>query len=174
MAVMGKQRELLYIQAGYLNAAGDSFIPFAPAYSTGVAFNVWNASIGWRTEYLGATKIQTLTGYEKTGLVAYRGFITINLKNTTQAEAQKIRTLLGHVGTWGSAARPGTNVPFPALDVPTVFNISDRADMGGAIIYNLETGVMEAQRELSINSQIITLSFSSVFVRNTIPEEAIV
>jgi hypothetical protein len=174
MAVMGKQREIMYIQAGYLNTAGDAFIPFAPAYTAGIAFNVWNASIGWRTEYLGSPKIQTLTGYEKTGLVAYRGFITINLKNTTQSEAQKIRTLLGHVGTWGVTDRPGNNVPFPTRDVPTVFNVSDRADMGGAIIYNLETGGIEVQRELSINSQIITLSFSSVFVRNTIPEEAIV
>lgn len=175
---IGKQIETIKIGAGVLNSIG-TWVPWT-AYVSGVDFAAFNASFYVQTEFLGASKIQTLSGYEKQGIMGYRPFVTIDLRNTSRAETQKIQTLLGHAGTWGEAGRPpfpdasvGANVS-PPRDNPTVFAISTDGNIANYQYFNLESGVINVARELTINSQLITLSFTGINVFTTIPNGFIV
>lgn len=167
---IGKQTTEIRWVAGVLNSAG-AFVPLT--LPDGNFFNAWNITHGFRPEYLGADSITTLSGYKKQGLVAYRPYLTVDLKNTTRAEAQKIQNLLNTVGTWATPARPG-DFSAIARDRPTVFRVSPNESDAFSYVYNLETSNIEIQRELTINSQIISLSFSGVDVVNTIPNSAII
>jgi hypothetical protein len=167
---IGKQTTEIRWDAGVLDAAG-AFVRLTA--EAGNFFNAWNITHGFRPEYLGAESITTLSGYKKQGIVAYRPYLTVNLKNTSRAEAQKIQNLLNTVGTWATPNRPG-DFSSIARDRPTVFRVSPSESNTFSYVYNLDTSAIEIQRELTINNQIISLSFSGVDVVNTIPNSAIV
>jgi hypothetical protein len=175
---IGRQIETIKIGAGVLNTS-ETWVPWT-IYASGVDFAAFNATFSVQTEFLGSSKIQTLSGYEKQGIMGYRPYVTIDLRNTTSAETQKIQTLLGHAGTWGATARPpfpDANLPgnvAPPRDTPTVFAISTNGNVANYQYFNLESGVINVARELTINSQIITLSFSGINVLTTIPNGFIV
>ena len=171
MAV-GKQTDIIRVEAGILDPE-DGFVPF-PAYSSPVSIKVWNASFSYVTEYLGSARTQSLTGYERAGIVGYRPVMNASLRNTTRAESENIATLLSYAGTWGSVNRPnigGSPVP---RNVPTVYRISPNSSSDNQAIYNLDSPSIEIARELTINSQVISLSFRGVEITNVIPDSVIV
>jgi hypothetical protein len=172
--MIGKQTTTVKISANVL--VGTNVTPWT-AYNSGVDFSAFNATFFMQAEFLGAEKIQTLSGYEKQGIMGFRPMATIDLRNTTRAETQKIQTLLGYAGTWASGNRPlfpGAGGATLGRNVPTIFGISTGGTTATYQYYNLTTSIMNITRELSVNSQVITLNFSGINIVNTIPDGFIV
>lgn len=179
--MIGKQTTTVKISANILSGSPAIPEPWTvydtPSPADFNDFNAFNATFFMQAEFLGADKIQTLSGYEKQGVMGYRPMATIDLRNTTRAETQKIQTLLGFAGTWGTANRlpfPGSGGVVPARNVPTIFGISTGGTTATYQYYNLTTSIMNITRELSVNSQVITLNFSGIYIVNTIPDGFIV
>ena len=180
MAV-GKQIDIVTIEPGVIDAIGD-FVAFPSTGSLTIPFAMpaWNASFEYRTEYLGPPKIRTLTGFERQGIVGFRPYMSINLRNTSRTDTTRIAELLSYVGTWGATNRPAIDLDppnppsVPDRNIPTVFRITPNTNAGLAQVYNIETPTVEINRELTINSQIISISFSGLYITNSIPNSIIV
>lgn len=169
---IGKQTPQISIQAGVLDD-DLAFVPYTNNAGTIYTINAYNLTVGWKEEYLGAQSISTLSGYNKMGVVGFRAYMNFSLRNMSANDAWDIKGLLGLLGTWDSAVRPTDDTP-PPRDVPTVYQISTNTSNTNNEVYNLDSSSFEIQRELTVNNQMISLSFSGVKIKNFVPDNVMV
>lgn len=132
-------------------------------------YDIWNIRYNYKQEYLGGATLESLTGFKRGNPSAFRANITVNLKNTTNANTQAIRTLLGQTSSRFDRTIGATELNPNRPTLCAVWADDTSTNVADAEVCNLIEGTMGVERELTVGNQIITMTFEGVELKKEIP-----
>ena len=146
-----RQVQQIAIQTG--TYSGGDFTPSGDA----VLYEIWNFDGRWRTDWRGGIgNTRSLSGFDLSGRGGYRLDLRINLRNTSPDQTSAIRALLNDI--------------FDNPVFPKAVKISPDEDINNGTVCNIRAGSAGVRREFTINRPVISMDFSGVERRDTIPD----
>ena len=122
-----------------------------------VLYDIWNFDGRWRTDWRGGIgNTRSLSGFDLSGRGGYRLDLRINLRNTNTEQTEAIKALLDDI--------------FDIPVLPKAVKISPDGDIDNGTVCNIRAGSVGVRREFTINRPVISMDFSGVERRATIPD----